>query len=401
MDPRSWITLFVVAVGNCGFWLACFNRINAVGLSRRTTKRSEKAIVAACFLIPSLVLLREHAALWEWLTQPDSGWWPNQARLFNTYGSWCAASFMVLGILWANSRRDLMPPACLRHSKSEIFDVNKLLGGRSIIDPKTRMLNRIPGNEIGWLDVSHKQLRLPRQIPWANGLRIAHVSDLHFTGQYSLEHYEFIANRVNQSECDLVVVTGDIVDYAEYIDWAEKILDAISPPGCQCRCFVLGNHDRRMADPDVERLTESLTSIGYFDLGKDRHTLAISGGHVSLTGNEQPWFRRQDPAMHVESPAERPGPQELRIGVSHTPDQLGWARQNSMDLLLAGHNHGGQIRLPLIGPFLSPSYHGSRFAAGAFFRPPTIMHVSRGIGGTHAVRWRCKPEVSLLTIQCE
>jgi hypothetical protein len=67
--------------------------------------------------------------------------------------------------------------------------------------------------------------------------------------------------------------------------------------------------------------------------------------------------------------------------------------------MLAGHTHGGQGRLPLVGPLLSPSLHGSRYASGDFFRPPTTMHVTRGLSGIHLMRINCRPELSLLTLR--
>ena len=67
--------------------------------------------------------------------------------------------------------------------------------------------------------------------------------------------------------------------------------------------------------------------------------------------------------------------------------------------MLAGHTHGGQGRLPLIGPVLSPSFHGSRYASGDFYKSPTTMHVSRGLSGTHLIRINCRPQLSLLTLR--
>src|SRR4051795_13357971 len=68
----------------------------------------------------------------------------------------------------------------------------------------------------------------------------------------------------------------------------------------------------------------------------------------------------------------------FRILLSHTPDNLFWAKSNGFNLVLAGHTHGGQIRLPRLGAIIAPSFHGSRYAGGLYFEPPTLMHVSRG-----------------------
>ena len=71
-----------------------------------------------------------------------------------------------------------------------------------------------------------------------------------------------------------------------------------------------------------------------------------------------------------------------------------------IDLMLAGHVHGGQIRLPPFGSVLVPSRYGRRYDAGAFDEPPTLLHVSRGLSGEHPVHYNCLPEVTLLTLRC-
>jgi predicted MPP superfamily phosphohydrolase len=67
--------------------------------------------------------------------------------------------------------------------------------------------------------------------------------------------------------------------------------------------------------------------------------------------------------------------------------------------MLAGHNHGGQIRFPLIGPLISPSKWGTRYASGVFAEGNTIMHVSRGLSGEHPYRWNCPPELAKLVLK--
>jgi hypothetical protein len=93
------------------------------------------------------------------------------------------------------------------------------------------------------------------------------------------------------------------------------------------------------------------------------------------------------------------GGRPFRIAVAHSPDQFGWARYYDFDLMLAGHTHGGQIRFPLIGPVFSPSHHGVRYAAGTFYQPPTLMHVSRGLSGTRPLRFNCPPELARLNLR--
>jgi hypothetical protein len=114
-----------------------------------------------------------------------------------------------------------------------------------------------------------------------------------------------------------------------------------------------------------------------------------------LAGNELPWLV---PAADMSNCPPRNGDGPLRIVLAHSPDQLDWAQAQDADLLLAGHTHGGQIRLPLIGPILSPTREGVKYASGVFYAPPTIMHVTRGVSGLLPLRLKCPPEMVYLLL---
>jgi predicted MPP superfamily phosphohydrolase len=254
--------------------------------------------------------------------------------------------------------------------------------------------------------VNHKTLRLPRKIPAAEGLKIGHLSDLHFTGQYRPQHYHFVIGQLMSLQPDLIFISGDIIDFQHCMPMVDEVLKGLSAPlGCY---FVLGNHERRLKH--VPTLVDRLTSLGFIDLGVSSHDIQVRDLRIQMLGNESPWFNRRATATSFDAGLLKPGagasepPHSagetslLRLGVAHTPDCIGWARRHRLDLLLAGHTHGGQARFPWIGPLVAPSLHGSKFASGVFLLPPTVMHVSRGVAGTHTIRWRCPPEVSVLKL---
>lgn len=88
----------------------------------------------------------------------------------------------------------------------------------------------------------------------------------------------------------------------------------------------------------------------------------------------------------------------LRVFLLHTPDQFAWACAHDADLVLAGHTHGGQVRFPVLGAVACPSLYGTRYAGGVFRRGPTVMHVTRGLGGKTPIRVNCPPEAALLRL---
>ena len=94
------------------------------------------------------------------------------------------------------------------------------------------------------------------------------------------------------------------------------------------------------------------------------------------------------------------GRRAVRILLSHSPDQIQWARARDFDLMLAGHTHGGQIQLPVIGPLIGQSRYGVRYCCGVFHVPPTLLHVSRGLSGVQNLRINCRPELTKLVLKC-
>ena len=119
-----------------------------------------------------------------------------------------------------------------------------------------------------------------------------------------------------------------------------------------------------------------------------------AGTEVLIAGNEFPWFPRP-----ADADLAGLGQVSYAILLSHSPDQLPWARAHGFHLMLAGHTHGGQIRFPIVGPVVCPSRFGVRYASGMFDEPPTLMHVSRGLSGVHPLRFNCPPEVTLLELR--
>src|SRR5262249_36394886 len=130
---------------------------------------------------------------------------------------------------------------------------------------------------------------------------------------------------------------------------------------------ILGNHDSWRDPPVIRR---RLQRIGMRVLPNTWEQLEVRGQQLIVVGHEGPWFQ---PEPDLSScPAEG-----FRLCLSHTPDNIRWAQQHNIDLVLAGHVHGGQIRLPLVGSIFVPSRYSRRYDCGSFDEQPSLMHVSR------------------------
>ena len=383
----SWI-IIAAFLSHFGLRLAIYNRVNALGWKRRTIKRIVKATFVETWFTASAIAWIEFESLSR-IGQGEASWselpWP-----LLVYGIVCLVVGFVLGILWI-----LWRPILGFQQVNAVRRVQVIHGDADRVNAfartrQCRLAARIPGNQI--LDLAVERIELPvASLPNSlDGYRIAHLSDVHFTGHF---HPAYIADALHHAEDfepEMMALTGDIIDISECIAWLPELFSkATAKDGCY---FVLGNHDTRISDPgDVRR---GMQEAGWNDLGGCCEIRLMRDTRTLLIGNESPWFDRPDDEQLADKETDL-----FRLCLSHSPDQFDWARQHSVDLMLCGHTHGGQGRLPLAGPILSPSWHGSRWASGDFYRAPTTMHVSRGLGGVHLLRLNCRPELSLITLR--
>jgi predicted MPP superfamily phosphohydrolase len=284
-------------------------------------------------------------------------------------------------------KRLLRPrPACVLQNHSEIVDVASRLGYKPVGDGKHRRMARIPLNQLFQVEFTDKNLAM-RRLPAAwEGLTILHLSDLHFCGTPDRDFYRLVLDRCRDWEPDLVAVTGDIVDSATHHRWIVPLLGRLR---WRIAAFaILGNHDW-WRDPALVR--RRLRRIGMRVLPNTWQQVEVRGQPLVVVGHEGPWFR---PGPDLSACPEGP----FRLCLSHTPDNIRWAKRHGVDLMLSGHNHGGQIRLPVVGSVFVPSLYSRRYDCGTFDESPTLLHVSRGLSGLHPLRFNCRPEVTRIVL---
>jgi predicted MPP superfamily phosphohydrolase len=205
--------------------------------------------------------------------------------------------------------------------------------------------------------------------------RLVHISDLHHRGNRA--HLAGVVERVNALQPDLVCCTGDLVEDHVYLSEALEVLRGIRAP----LVGIPGNHDPR-AGPLVVRLHESLAATGGGWLVPPRTALRV--GPVVVSCGPVP-----DPA---------PGPGERHVLLLHRPMDVEGHAGEGWDLVLAGHSHGGQVRLPFIGPLWLPRGVG-HLVQGWYETAAGPLHVSTGLGmcGVPA-RLGCRPEITLIQL---
>ena len=295
------------------------------------------------------------------------------------------------------------PPYCEIACDSQIFDFRT--SQAAIVSEKTtapddwhatllgpgprRNVALLPGNQQFSLEVSTKTYSLPRLPQAWDGLSIVLIADTHFRGAVTRRYFELVCEHARALEPDLFVFSGDLFDDMALLDWLEPTLGRLKAPLGQY--FVLGNHDWYL-DPNVVR--HEYERHGWIDLSS--RCIELHKGEsvppIVIAGDETPWMGKHPDLSQVS-------PDTFRILLSHVPDNIMWARKQKIDLMLAGHTHGGQIRLPLLGPVYAPSLYGCRFASGVFWLDSTLLYVSRGLSGREPFRYNCVPELTKLVLR--
>lgn len=264
-------------------------------------------------------------------------------------------------------------------------------GYASIVEPRWPVLRR---------------LRFPMKglTRGLEGLKVVQLSDLHL-GMYNSEAYlRGIMERCNRLTPDLVLLTGDFVHRSPlFFKPVARIIGTLRPRlGIVA---VLGNHDHwhgaalcrgLLKAEGVQMVDNSRVWLG--PDGLSSHPLADSG--ICVAGVGDLWDDRTD----LDAALDGVDPDLPRLLLSHNPDfaetEIARRSQHRVDLMLSGHTHGGQVRLPGTRSLILPSRYGTKYAAGLVQGPSFPVYVSTGVGIT-VFPWRflVRPEITLLELK--
>ncbi|MEW4570378.1 metallophosphoesterase [Tautonia sp. JC769] len=369
--------LLVVAVGHLCLAVLAVNVFHGLGVPEGTPARVVKGLCLGFLTSISLVLMGLFLAL-PW------GDWPTIARAYTLL---CLLIGLVgLPLVTLARLRRRLPAGVSGHSRS--VDLTDSVARADLIGTAwDSFWLRLPGNQAFHLTLTDWQIErsgLPRPL---DGLRILHLTDLHLTRAYSDRFFDSMVAQAEAFDADLVAFTGDLIDDSELLDRVGPLLGRFR--GRYGQFAILGNHDYRTDAPGA---FVALRSAGYTVIeGAWRLIEADDGARVAIGGTSNPWGPLPDPAAMPEA--------DVRILLSHSPDPLAWAARQGIDLMLSGHTHGGQYRLPVIGSVLLPSRYSRRYDCGFFRRNETLLFVSRGIAAQHPLRVNCPAEISRLTLR--
>ena len=246
-------------------------------------------------------------------------------------------------------------------------------------------------NEVYDIEVTRHEVDVEGLPAAFDGYRIAFLTDTHVASFMRRGLYREAVAQTMRFDPDLVLLGGDFVTWERHIPLMAEVLltDLSARDGVWA---VLGNHDYWA---NADGVVAAMTARGVrFILNR---SVAITRGEdtLQLLGIDELYRGNPD----VEAAFRRVDPQRPCIGVSHHPDIVDVLEGRRLDLLVCGHTHGGQIRLPFFGSIVVPSKHEARYAAGFRRVGDVLLYVSRGIGAIPPLRILCRPEVATFVLR--
>jgi uncharacterized protein len=248
------------------------------------------------------------------------------------------------------------------------------------------------------LEITRRRFAL-RNLPDAFvGMRLAQISDIHLEEFTEPSYLERVVHQVNALQPEMVLLTGDFISRGpgphsvsvRAAGLAAEILSALKAP----RVAILGNHD---VGVNADLVMHELEAHGTPVLVDSFLALDRRGERLYLCGSDDAGTRRPDPNRAIPRAPGAPV-----IYLVHEPDYVEIFRHHPrfplVDLMLSGHTHGGQMRIPLIGPLVLPPM-GKLYVEGLYQVGHMQLYVNRGIGTVGVpMRLNCPSEITEITL---
>ena len=237
-----------------------------------------------------------------------------------------------------------------------------------------------------------------------DGYRIAHVSDLH-NAEMGKDN-EKLLTILRDADPDMIAITGDLIDSrSTNVEIALNFIrEAVKIAPCY---YVTGNHEARANEYD--ELKSGMESAGVIVLEDAQTEISLDGDTITLIGVNDPSYQTDylfgdsETVMNTKLEELRTENGEFTVLLSHRPELFDAYTDHGMDLVLSGHAHGGQFRLPFIGGLVAPNQGlFPEYDAGIYTEGNTNMLVSRGVGNSILpFRINNRPEVILIELQAK
>ena len=209
-------------------------------------------------------------------------------------------------------------------------------------------------------------------------IKVVQFSDTHIGDFFTIEELQKVVDKINEQEADLVLFTGDLMDDASvYQGSIEEIGTVLSNIQSKFGNYaVFGNRDY---GGGAERFYEELMeSAGFHVLLNNRETITVNGTTLSLFGADDALIGYYDAKQTMQGIEE----ENFNLLLVHEPDLVDDFIDYPVDLVVAGHSHGGQVYIPFVGPLLTTTL-AEKYVRGLYdINENLSLYVNTGIGNT-------------------
>ena len=360
---------------------------------------------AAIVLVADAIILALGSLLLYWAGTTRSG-----APARHTW--WLAltsAGLVLVGmlLLWEGAIRLAARPQPVSRRRLGAAALALLLTGFLVLVaamlPGSNLTSRSAGAPA---QVTHWEVEVSGLPAAFNGLRVCLVSDLHLGPNASVADIRGRLRPLKNIKADLLVFLGDYA--SRWPRGEDQVAPVIGEQRAPLGVYaVLGNHDRWLGE---EHSLRALRGAGVRVLVNENIPITRGGERIYLAGIDDPYSGGGD----IDATLAGIPPGACVILMSHTPDIIGTAEARHIALVVAGHTHGGQIVVPIIGAPVVRSQYGNKYAHGLFYvgaagprsgpargatPGPTAMFVTRGVGEIFPyVRFNCPREIAVLKL---
>ena len=228
-----------------------------------------------------------------------------------------------------------------------------------------------------------------------DGAKIVHLTDFH--SKNFGEREKKVLEILEDINPDFIFITGDFIDYrTKDINSCQEFWRKLSNQHQGKTFGVLGNHEHWIKSPDISAIKKLLEEGGISILNNENRKIFQGDKYIYLLGVDDPDSEKDDlPKAMIGVEENIP-----KILLAHSPDIIDSLRGEKVDLILVGHTHGGQIRIPFVKPFWVPTKNRGKYASGLFEIGNTILYTNRGIGMTTLpIRFNCPPEIAVIELK--
>jgi len=222
----------------------------------------------------------------------------------------------------------------------------------------------------------------------ADGLTIAHITDLHLNRIGRRERRVLAA--LSSRSPDIIAITGDMVSRIKH---AEECLDYMSQFEAVIGIWAVQGNWEHYAGWTGDALRRDLSEIGISLLIDEGQAVDVGDSSIWIAGTDDPSLGKDDVRRALEGSGE-----SFIMLLGHSPDVMNRA-PGKVRLILSGHTHGGQVKIPFIGAPWAKRMGGG-FLSGLYTRNQTVLYVSNGVGMSHIpARFICRPEIEFFTLR--